>query len=172
MKQVDDFKVYEGNGFILGEFPYGQGNFVMDFILPDSCNNVNNLIPEITNDSFTEWVNQLQEREVSLYMPRFRYDFKKKLNNILSGMGMGMAFTDGADFTNIASFPPLLINDATHQAFIETNEEGTEAAAATVVNIGISSAGPPAFTFNADHHFYFYHQGKYDRFNSIYGKSN
>jgi serpin B len=68
-------------------------------------------------------------------------------------MGMGIAFTDGADFTNIAETPPLLINDVTHQAFIETNEEGTEAAAATIVDVGVTSMPPPALEFNADHSF-------------------
>jgi serpin B len=68
-------------------------------------------------------------------------------------MGMGIAFVDGADFTNIASFPPLIIDEVLHQSFIETNEEGTEAAAATVVIIGTTSYPPQTVSFNANHSF-------------------
>lgn len=153
MKQKSDFQVYDGDGFILGEFPYGQGNFVMDIILPDAQNGVTALLPSITNDAFNGWTGQLAEHEVNLSLPRFKYGFKIQLKDILSDMGMGIAFTDGADFTNIATAPPLLINDVTHQAFIETNEEGTEAAAATIVDIGTTSIGPTPVAFNADHSF-------------------
>jgi serpin B len=154
MIQKNDFKVLDGDGFIMGEFPYGQGNFVMDIILPDATNGINALLPSITDAAFTGWVNQLSEREVNLFLPRFKYDFKKGLVEILTDMGMGIAFTDGADFTNIADFPPLLLSDVLHQAFIETNEEGTEAAAATVVIVGTTSVGPTTpFPFVADHSF-------------------
>jgi len=154
MRQKSDFKVLDGDGFIMGEFPYGQGNFVMDIILPDERNGLNALLPAITDDAFAGWVDQLSEKEVNLFLPRFKYDFKKGLVDILTDMGMGIAFTDGADFTNIAEFPPLLISDVLHQAFIETNEEGTEAAAATVVIIGITSYNPNSpIQFVANHPF-------------------
>ena len=67
-------------------------------------------------------------------------------------MGMGIAFTDNADFSNISDLD-LLINDVTHQAFIETNEEGTEAAAATIVDIGTTSYAFTPFILNIDHSF-------------------
>ncbi len=153
MKQKSDFKIYEGNGFLMGEFPYGQGNFVMDIILPDARDGVAALLPSITESSFNEWIALRTIQEVNLSLPRFKYGFKKELKEVLTDMGMGIAFNDGADFTNIASFPPLVINDVTHQAFIETNEEGTEAAAATIVDIGTTSAGPQPLIFNVDHPF-------------------
>jgi serpin B len=153
MKQTEDFSVYDGDGFMLAEFPYGQGNFVMDIILPDTKSGTGGIIPSLTGGAFAGWVNQLGEREVNVSIPRFKYGYKKKLKEILTDMGMGIAFTDAADFTNIAETPPLLINDVTHQAFIETNEEGTEAAAATIVDIGVTSMPPPPLEFNADHSF-------------------
>lgn len=153
MKQTDDFKVLDGDGFILAEFPYGQGNFVMDIILPDTRDGVDELLPSVTDAAFSGWIKQMATRETDVFIPRFKYGFKKKLKDILSDMGMGIAFTDWADFTNITDSPPLLINDVTHQAFIETNEEGTEAAAATVVDIGLVSMPLEPFVFNADHAF-------------------
>lgn len=153
MKQTSDFKIYDGTGFVMAEFPYGQGNFVMDVILPDAIDGVAGLLPVITDTEFTNWIENLSEHEVNLLLPRFKNGFKKQLKDILTDMGMGIAFNDGADFTNIADTPPLIINDVTHQAYIETNEEGTEAAAATIVDIGTTSVGPEPLNFNADHPF-------------------
>lgn len=141
MSQSATHKVFRGNGFVLLELPYGQGNMVMDIILPD--NNLSTILPDITGANFNTWISSLNDMEVDLYLPKFKYSFKKKLKPVLSDMGMGLAFTDNmADFTNIADWPPLVIDDVTHQAFVETNEEGTEAAAATVVTIRTTSAGP------------------------------
>jgi serine protease inhibitor len=152
MKQKSDFKVYDGDGFILGEFPYGQGNFVMDIILPDAQNGTNEILPSITDASFASWLNNLSDHKVNLSLPRFKYGFKLPLKDVLTDMGMGIAFTDAADFTNIAD-ASLLINEAKHQTFIETNEEGTEAAAVTIIGIGTTFVGPDPLTFNADHSF-------------------
>jgi serpin B len=153
MTQKGDFKVYSGDGFTLGEFPYGQGNFVIDILLPDAHDGLNAFLPSVTDVAFSQWISQLTKKEVNVFLPRFKYEFKKSLKDILSDMGMSVAFTDGADFTNIAEFPPLALTDVLHQAFIETNEEGTEAAAATVVIIGTTSAGPNEIEFRADHPF-------------------
>lgn len=153
MKQKTDFSVYEGNGFILAEFPYGQGNFVMDVILPDEQGGLSNTIASVSDDSFTSWLSQMNERETDVSFPRFKYGFKKTLKEVLTDMGMGIAFTDGADLSNITDQYDLLINEVTHQTFIETNEEGTEAAAATVVDIGLTSMPPAALVFKMDHPF-------------------
>ena len=153
MKQKTDFNVYEGNGFILAEFPYGQGNFVMDVILPDEQGGLSNTVSSVSDESFTAWLSLMNERETDVSFPRFKYGFKKTLKDVLTDMGMGIAFTDGADLSNITDQYDLLINEVTHQAYIETNEEGTEAAAATVVDIGIISMPPAALVFKMDHPF-------------------
>ena len=152
MKQTSDLRIFAGNGFVLAEFPYGQGNFVMDVILPDDQNGVNSIIPLINDNIFKGWLNQMTIRETDLSFPRFKYGYKNKLKDILADMGMGIAFTDNADFSNISDIS-LLINDVIHQAFIETNEEGTEAAAATIVEIRVTSMPPPPFVLNIDHSF-------------------
>jgi serine protease inhibitor len=150
MKKVSDYKIYSGEGFVLAEFPYGQGNFVMDVLLPDAQNGINSLIPILNEDSFNGYINQLAEREINLAFPRFKYGFKQQLNDILTDMGMGIAFTENADFSNISDMS-LLINRVLHQAFIETNEEGTEAAAATIVDVGTTAM--PASVILIDHPF-------------------
>ena len=151
MKQTANFKIFTGDKFVLAEFPYGQGNFVMDVILPDEQNGVNSILQSINSNCYKVWLNQLRETKTDLAFPRFKYGYKRQLKDILKTMGMGIAFTDQADFSNISD-QNLLINDVTHQAFIETNEEGTEAAAATVVGFG-TTAMPLTFTLNIDHSF-------------------
>lgn len=152
MKQKADFKAYTGDGFKIAEFPYGQGNFVMDVILPDGNDGLTLITGNLTETNFNEWIAFMRETDTELSFPKFKYGYKKKLKDILSDMGMGIAFTDNADFSNISDIP-LLINDVTHQAFIETNEEGTEAAAATIVDIGVTIAPVDPFVFIADHPF-------------------
>jgi serine protease inhibitor len=152
MSQETDFKVYLGENFTLAELPYGQGNFVMDIILPDEIDGISRIIPALTESAFNSWISQASETEVDLFLPRFKYEYKKTLNDILTDMGMGIAFTTLADFTNIAD-TGLRINKVLHQAFIETNEEGTEAAAATVVMIELTSIPSGPLVFNADHPF-------------------
>lgn len=151
MKQKSDFKAYVGDGFVMAEFPYGQGNFVMDVILPNQKDGSDNLIQSLDDTSFNNMVSGMGKREIEVSFPRFKYGYKKNLNDILSDMGMAIAFTDQADFSNISD-RQLLINKVIHQAFIETNEEGTEAAAATVVDIGLTMA-PSPFFFTLDHPF-------------------
>lgn len=153
MKQKSGFNAYTGDGFLLAEFPYGQGNFVMDVILPVEPGGLSNTMALVNDANYTDWVSNMNKREVEVSFPRFKYGFKKELKDVLSDMGMGIAFSESADFSNISEQYDLLINDVTHQTFIETNEEGTEAAAATVVTVGTTSVGPSALIFKMDHPF-------------------
>ncbi len=153
MKQEAEFSVYKGNGFLMAEFPYGQGNFVMDVLLPDEQSCSCSLPGLLTDAGFSSWLSQMNKEKIDLSFPRFKYGYDKTLSQILSDMGMGIAFTDAADFSNISDQYDLLINDVLHQTFIETNEEGTEAAAVTVVGVGTTSAPPPPLVFRMDHPF-------------------
>jgi serine protease inhibitor len=152
MTQISEFKIYNGEGFTLAEFPYGQANFVMDVLLPDADNEIKSIIPLINDNSFKGWISQLSERKTDLSFPKFKYGYKKDLNDILTDMGMGIAFTDNADFSNISDMD-LLISMVKHQAFIETNEEGSEAAAATIVGILATSMPAGPYILNIDHPF-------------------
>jgi len=152
MTQISEFKIYNGEGFTLAEFPYGQANFVMDVLLPDADNEIKSIIPLINDNSFKGWISQLSERKTDLSFPKFKYGYKKDLNDILTDMGMGIAFTDNADFSNISDMD-LLISMVKHQAFIETNEEGSEVAAATIVGILATSMPAGPYILNIDHPF-------------------
>jgi len=151
MNQTSEFKSYIGEGFKLVELPYGQGNYVMDVILPDANNGITDIIPQINDNNLKGWLDQMYEKKTVLSFPRFKYGYNEELKDILTDMGMGIAFTDSADFSNISDIS-LLISFIKHQAFIETNEEGTEAAAATVVGFEPTAIMSP-FVMNIDHSF-------------------
>ena len=152
MKKKSDFRIFQGEGFKIAEFPYGQGNFVMDIILPEEVNGLSVLAQKLDESTFADWLIKMTKREVQVSLPRFKYGYKEKMKSILTDMGMGIAFTENADFSGISD-AQLLINDVIHQAFIETNEEGTEAAAATIVDIGLTSAPLDPAVFTADRPF-------------------
>jgi serpin B len=78
-----------------------------------------------------------------IYLPKFKLEYKKKLNDMLIAMGMSIAFTPGAaDFTNIDRRGGLFISEVMHKTFVQVDEEGTEAAAVTSVGISRTSIGP------------------------------
>ena len=97
----------------------------------------------------------LGSRQVMVYFPKFTTKTKYSLPSTLSAMGMPTAFSGAADFSGMDGTRNLAISDVIHQAFLEVNEEGTEAAAATAVVIRLTSAGEPAPVFRADHPFIF-----------------
>ena len=156
MHQTEKLKVATGNNITIAEIPYGQGNYTMVIVLPDENVTITEVANDITPSLWNEWIGLLNDntQDVNLSMPRFKYEYKSPLNDVLIDLGMGVAFTDQADFSNISE-QDLVINRVLHQTFIETNEEGTEAAAATVVEIGVTSM-PTTIEVNLDHPFLYF----------------
>jgi len=154
MYQSNNYKLAYQDKLILIELPYGQGNFVMDVILPAENYSYTDILEELTESKFTQLISSAYEREINLYMPRFKYGYKTELRDVLSAMGMGVAFSGAADFSNIADVG-LAISKVLHQTFIDNKEEGTEAAAATVVMIELTSLPPEPKTIRLDKPFYY-----------------
>jgi serine protease inhibitor len=143
MYNETNLAVLKTDNATIAELPYGQGNYTMVVILPDEGVTAADVAKGLDATGWQIWMNQLQNttKTVHISLPKFKYGYKRLLNDDLSVMGMDIAFGDMADFTNIADLD-LYISMVLHQAFIETNEEGTEAAAATIVGIGLTSVGP------------------------------
>jgi serpin B len=121
----------------------------MDIILPDN-NDLSAVTGSLTAANLSTWTSSLTSTKIDLYMPKFKYGYKMDLKKVLSLMGMGIAFTDAADFSNISDIS-LFISKVLHQAYIQTDEEGTEAAAATVVEF--ENSMPMASTIDVNHQF-------------------
>jgi len=158
MYQKEKFAMAGTENATLVELPYGQGNYSMVVMLPDEGVSNEAAAQTLTPENWGEWMASLSAgaTEVEIYLPRFKYEYKRNLNDDLSSLGMGIAFDpDNADFSNISDLQ-LYITDVLHQTFIETNEEGTEAAAATVVIIGTTSMPPPTPVINVDRPFLYF----------------
>lgn len=143
MHQVENLKVAKDNKLTIVDIPYGQGNYSMLVVLPDAELNTSQAFASITPSKWSEWMDLLTYNihKVELSIPRFKYQYKRLLNNDLINMGMDIAFSGWATFGNISD-QGLRINRVIHQSFIENNEEGTEAAAATIVEMTFTTAGP------------------------------
>ncbi len=139
----EDLQYYETDDLQAVRLPYGDGDFAMLALLPTEAVPVNTLIESLTVDQWRVWLDGLTEVEIDLFMPRFTFDFEITLNEILADMGMGIAFApNAADLTGIADVSDLHISAVRHKAFVDVNESGTEAAAVTSVEVGITSVGP------------------------------
>ncbi len=158
MYQKEKFAVAGTEKATLVELPYGQGNYSMVVMLPDEGVSLQEAAAELNPENWAQWMENLSNgtTEVELSMPRFKYEYKRELNDDLKNLGMGIAFEPfSADFSNISD-QGLFISFVLHQTFIETNEEGTEAAAATVVGIGFTSMPLPPQVININRPFLYF----------------
>ena len=125
--------------FQVAEIPYRGSDLSMVVILPGKHNGLPELERTVTPTSLAMWLTQTHDAAGSgLSLPKFRLEPDSELlNDPLKQMGMPTAFTPGhADFTGMATEPPGWIHAVVHKAFVDVNEQGTEAAAATAVVIG------------------------------------
>lgn len=158
MSQKADFNYFANDLVKVLEIPYGQGNFNMIVVLPTMNNTCDDVLEQLNNENWNTWISGLYEaKSVNLFLSKFKFDYKIKLNDVLKQMGMGVAF-DGslADFSKINPLSNLYISRVLHQTFVDVNEEGTEAAAATIVEIVETSSGSAnEFYFRVDKPFIF-----------------
>jgi serine protease inhibitor len=148
MFQKDTFAYAEDEKAQYLDMPYGNKAFSMTVILPKNGNTTADLLKYLTVDQWNSILQNLSMREVEVYFPRFSSKNKFLLNDPLIDMGMKLAFTDNADFSNIVD-ENLFISRVLHNTYIEVTEEGTEAAAVTVVEIGYTSVPMiPVFQVN------------------------
>ena len=160
MHQEEDYKFVEGDGFTAARFPYGREKVAMYIFLPDPEASIDTFMTVLTQEKLDGAIDDMKiEPDLEVRIPKFKYEYGvKRLNNALNALGMGIAF-DGAhaDFSDIAEVDPqnLFIAFVDHKAVIEVDEKGTEAAAATVVGVGLTSMPPPSKNFHVDRPFFF-----------------
>lgn len=155
MHQSSSMRAYVSQDVQAVELPYEGGTYSMVALMP-TAGNLDTFEQSLTAESLQDILNQLERASVTLSMPKFKFDAAFALNDALEGMGMTDAFDPmKANFSRMDGTTSLYISSALHKAFVDVNEEGTEAAAATAVAIGLTSAPGQSYTIMLDHPFLF-----------------
>lgn len=143
MGREDTLNYLSNDTFSAIELPYGKGNFNMMVMLPNFDKSVDDVIAQFTPENWKKWQSDMKiTNNIDIRLPKFKVEFEIKLNQILQDMGMKQAFTAQADFSGINPARDLFISFVKHKTFVEVDEEGTEAAAVTIIGFETTSAGP------------------------------
>ena len=156
MKNTYSYSFFRNDLLSAVELPYGNGTFVMNIFLPHEGKNIKDILDQMTKENWEIWMNGFVSYDkVMIQLPKFKYEFKSLLNDWLCDMGLAEAFDGRANFSGINPDAALFISRVIHQTFIDVNEKGTEAAAATVIEIKETSAGIEMPRFIANRPFIF-----------------
>ncbi|XP_044513842.1 serpin B4-like [Gracilinanus agilis] len=153
MKQKDFFNIgyiQECQGKII-ELPYTNNHLSMFVLLPTETDGLEKLEEELTSEKLMEWINpeNMTKKEVFLSFPRFKLEQTYSLGSTLEAMGMRDIFdAQSADFSGMTTHKGLSVSKILHKSFVEVNEEGTEAAAATGIAVGLSASLAEEFNCN------------------------
>ena len=158
MKIKENYGYTEQSGYRAMKMPYGRGKFGMVMLLPDIGKSADQLMSQLDP---TVWANLKSalaiKNKVDIWLPRFKFSWESDLNDILSSLGMTVAFSPNeANFSKINATDQLYITKVKHKTYIDVNEEGTEAAAVTSIGIGVTSVGPSGAEFHATRPFLFF----------------
>jgi len=154
MKQTESFGYTEGTGYQAVELQYDGGELSMVILLPEA-GKFEAFEEGLQAQQVCDIISGLQPTEVALTMPQFEFDSEFSLKDTLAEMGMPIAFSGGADFSGMTGNPELFISDVVHKAFVAVDEAGTEAAAATAVEMALTSVPPPPVEVTIDRPFIF-----------------
>ena len=156
MFQSSEYRYLQNDIFQAINIPYGEGIFSMYIFLPNKGFSINRIFENLTSSNWNKWTNQLELRQVYLGLPRFKFEYSAELNDTLKSLGMQIAF-DGrnADFSGMCpNSKNICIDKVKHKTFIEVNEQGTEASAATSVEMVLKGYLPePQFEMIVDRPF-------------------
>ncbi len=156
MNQKAQFGYMETDTLQVLEMPYAGEELAMMVLLPKKVDGIGDLEKTLTAENLAQWLEAASSREVVVTMPKFKMTSKFSMADVLRTMGMTDAFTARADFSGMTGRRDLFISAVIHQAYVDVNEEGTEAAAATGVVMKLTAALPEQTpVFRADHPFLF-----------------
>jgi serpin B len=157
MSLTGHFRYSENETMQLLELPYIGNDISMVVLLPKEVAGLKALEDSLSHEKLGSWLDQGKLQDVRVFLPKFKMKTQFDLTSTLSGMGMASPFSPSADFSGMDGTRNLFLSSVVHEAFVDVNEEGTEATAATYV--GVVAAGrydpKPPPTFRADHSFLF-----------------
>jgi len=146
MSQSGNYRYYRGKNFQAISLPYGDNKRVSMYIfLPNEGFRLREFLESLNAENWKNWMSQFQMMQGSIVLPRFKLEYELNLNNALKSLGMAVAFDKSrANFENMCPIAPgvnVFINEVKHKTFLEVDEEGTEAAGVTSVEMRITSIG-------------------------------
>ncbi|HET9531542.1 MAG TPA: serpin family protein [Blastocatellia bacterium] len=149
MSQSGKYDYLEGKNFQVVSLPYGNRRLSMYIFLPAKGTTLAEFQKSLTAENWEKWMEEFDRTPGDIVVPRFRIEYEVELNDALKAMGMGLAFDhDRANFSKmVQSDEQVAINRVKHKTFVEVNEEGTEAAAATSVEVTVTSVQVPRERF-------------------------
>ncbi|MEJ6483387.1 serpin family protein [Nostoc punctiforme UO1] len=138
MSQEGDYRYYESKEFQAVSLPYGKDGKISFYIfLPKQSSNLKAFYQNLNVENWEKWMTQFNKQKGFIRLPRFKTDYEVTLNDALKNLGMEEAFSNKANFSGMGK--NFAISQVKHKTFVEVNEEGTEAAAATSVGIVTTS---------------------------------
>jgi len=157
MNRTDRFGYMETPDFQALQIPYAGNDLSMVVFLPKSKTGLKAFEKTLTAKNLTKWLERpkLRRQKVVVSVPKFKLTSRFELADVLAKMGMPDAFSREADFSGMDGSRDLSISAVVHKAFVEVNEEGTEAAGATGVVFGLTAVRERPPVFKADHRFVF-----------------
>ena len=147
MSQSGKYRYFENESFQAVSLPYGKERLSLYVFLPKKNTTLDAFQQQLTPENWQQWINRFGMRRGSIQLPRFKFDYDVQLNAALKALGMEEAFdASRANFSDMTS-ASVKIDEVKHKTFVEVNEEGTEAAAATSVRVSLTSARMPEEPF-------------------------
>ena len=127
---------------LIVDLPYGGQAFSMTIVLPNEGTAVEDIVAALTPEQWRDWTTGLDSARAELFLPKFKLENNLTLKPTLQALGMAVAFSDAANFHRMTP-AAVTIYDVLHRTYVDVNEEGTEAAAVTVVVVGPTCACGP-----------------------------
>jgi serpin B len=156
MRKWEVFPFRHEDGFKALEMPYGQEQLSMLLFLPDAADGLAALEAQLTAENVDRWLEEMRRENLEVALPKFKIESTFSLKEALAKLGMVRAFEPQDDnFLGITEETPQWLTDVVHKAYVDVNEQGTEAAAATAVMMAAGSAPVEPPRFIADHPFIF-----------------
>ncbi|MDR2119729.1 MAG: serpin family protein [Tannerella sp.] len=134
MKLTGKLNYAATDGFELLSLPYGNGSFALTLLLPADGTTAAEVVCTLDDDAWSDCLSHMRQRQIILSLPRFKTEYSRTLNEDLKEMNMRSMFTGLADFSRISS-RPLFVSFVKQKTFLTVDEEGSEAAAATVIGM-------------------------------------
>lgn len=145
MWQSGRYRYFKGDTFQAAVLPYGEGRMSLYVFVPDKGVTLEKFYEGLTPANWESWMGRFAPKEGTVTIPKLKLEYSKELNQPLKDLGMGIAFTDRADFGALfdGNNEQLAISFVLQKTYLDMNEKGTEAAAVTVVGV-VATSAPPA----------------------------